>query len=116
MTNEMIIFVESQKLAKEGKINYTGRVFKAVDDNGKEVEYKETEPIHTFQMWKSLGYSVKKGQHAVAQFTIWKHAGKTEEVEMQDGSVQEIDKSRMFMKKSSFFSLAQDEKKEVAQR
>lgn len=36
MTNQEILFRASQKLAKEGKIGYTGRVFKA-EINGKEI-------------------------------------------------------------------------------
>lgn len=111
MTNAQIIFTAQQQLAEEGKIRYTGKTFKGVNDAGEEVEIKETEPIHTYNVWKDLGYQVQKGQKAVVQIMIWKHTGsKMEEVPTTDGNVQMIDKGHMFMKKASFFSLAQVEK------
>ena len=109
MTNAMIIFIESQKLAEAGKINYTGRTFKAMNRAGEEVEYKETEEIHTFAAWKEQGYSVKKGSKAVAQFPIWKHTLKMETLPMEDGTEHEFENSKMFMKKASFFSRSQVE-------
>lgn len=109
MTNEMIIFMESQKLAEAGVISYTGREYKAQDMDGNEIIVKETEPIHTFAAWKQKGYSVRKGQKAIAQFTIWKHTGpRTEEVRTQDGeSVEVADRGRMFMKQAIFFKFSQ---------
>ena len=62
MTNAMIIFMESQKLAEEGVLNYTGREVTYVDEKGEEQIYKEVEPIHTYAMWKELGYQVQKGE------------------------------------------------------
>ena len=61
------------------------------------------EEIHTFQKWKSLGYSVRKGEKACASFTIWKHTTKT------DKETGEED-ARMFMKTAHFFSTSQVEK------
>lgn len=109
MTNEKIIFIESQKLAEAGKINYTGRTFKAVNMAGEEVEYKETEAIHTFQAWKEQGFSVKKGSKAVAQFPIWKYTSKKEMLPMKDGTEEEVETSNMFMKVAAFFSASQVE-------
>lgn len=109
MTNADIIFAESQRLAKAGAIKYTGREFKAVDAAGKEIIVKETEPIHTYQIWKSLGYQVQKGEKAVAKITIWKHTGpKVETLPMADGSENHyVDKGKMFMKTAAFFSQSQ---------
>ena len=61
MTNEMIIFKESQKLMNDGILQGSG-VFATVEfeDGARQVEMPEE--IHTFQAWKSLGYSVKKGK------------------------------------------------------
>lgn len=101
MTNQMIIYKESQRLAEEGVIKYTGRQVKLQMDDGKEIIYNETEEIHTYQMWKELGYQVQKGQKAVAQFTIWKHTAKVNE------ETGEQENAHMFMKKSSFFSRSQ---------
>ena len=61
------------------------------------------EEIHTFQKWKSLGYSVKRGEKAVASFTIWKHTTKTDKESGEE-------ETAMFMKKAAFFSTSQVEK------
>ena len=82
ITNAQIIFEASQELLKQGKIKPTGRTFKAETENG-EIEFQEAEPIHTFNFWKEHGFIVRKGEHAVAAFNIWKYTskakGKTEE-------------------------------------
>ena len=113
MTNADIIFNESQRLAKEGIIGYTGKVFIFEDADGNQIEVKETEPIHTFAAWKQMGYKVKKGEKAVAQFTIWKHSAPKVE-SLPDESGEYVDKGRMFMKKASFFRGCQVEKMEVS--
>ena len=79
--------------------------------DGNEIEkvIPEPEMIHTFQHWKSLGFKVKKGEHAVARIEIWKHASKTE----TDENGEEIDKSRMFRKVACFFSMSQVERMEA---
>lgn len=102
MTNEQIVFQESQRLAAEGLIKYTGRVFTMERDDGETVEIKETESIHTYQIWKQLGFQVQRGQKAVAQIVIWKHTEKQKEDD-------QLPESRMFMKKASFFSQSQVE-------
>lgn len=112
MTNAQIIAVESQKLAQEGIINFTGRTLEFVlDDEDKTViTYRETEPIHTYAHWKTLGFQVKKGEKAVAQFMIWKHSKHTKKNE--DG--EEKDDSKMFLKLSSFFKESQVDKIDIA--
>lgn len=111
MTNAQIIFNAEQALAEQGKIAYTGKTFKAVDGEGKEIELKETEQIHTYRAWQEQGYQVKKGEKAVAKIMIWKHTGaKMETIPQEDGKeAQVIDKGRMFMKLASFFSASQVE-------
>lgn len=103
MTNEMIITQARIDLMKEGKIGKTGRVLTIVDAAGNKSQIEEPEELHTFAHWKENGFSVRKGEHAVARLLIWKHAGNVEIKE--DGS--EIDKSRMFMKTACFFSRSQ---------
>lgn len=56
MTNEMIIGINTVALIEAGIIG-------------------ADEDIHTFARWKAMGFKVKKGEHAVARFPIWK-AGK----------------------------------------
>lgn len=116
MTNAEILFLAGQELAEQGIIRYTGRTYKAVLPNGEETTIKETEPLHTFAHWKSLGYSVKKGEKAVAKIRIWKHsAPKTETIPQTDGKeAQYVDKGQMFMKTAAFFTAAQVEKKATA--
>lgn len=101
MTNETIIFNEAQRLAEEGKISYTGRELKVLCDDGTVTVYKETEPIHTYAAWKSMGMKVRKGEHAVTKLVIWKHTEK----ENEDGEKD----TKMFMKTAHFFSASQVE-------
>lgn len=103
MTNEQIIFEAGQQLARDGKIGYTGRTLEFVDDAGAKTVFRETEPIHTFQIWNELGFKVQKGQKAIAKFGIWKYVvdGKDEETGIEQG--------HMFMKTAAFFSLSQVE-------
>lgn len=102
MTNEMIIFAEKQRLAEAGILGYTGREFKGVDGDGNEVVFKETEEIHTYNIWKEMGYQVRKGEHAITRITIWKHTAKVNEETGEE-------KERMFMKTAHFFSRSQVE-------
>ena len=111
MTNNMIIFWESVKLMDEGILKGTGRKVVVANPQGFPVEVEEPETIHTFAAWKELGYSVKKGQHAVAQITIWKGAEKP----LKDKDGKELDEKelKMFRKQAYFFKFDQVEKKEA---
>ena len=106
ITNAMIVFQAQQELLEAGKIKPTGRVLKMESEDGTAVEVPEAEPIHTFARWKELGYTVRKGEHAVANFSIWKYTskakGKTEEEAQEDGYC--------FMKKAFWFSASQVER------
>lgn len=110
MTNEMIIFNAAQDLAEEGKINYTGKVFKAVDQEGNEIEFKETEGIHTYKEWQNLGMQVQKGQKAVAKITIWMFTNKpgkaAKAAAEAEGKEAEAD-PHYYMKEAAFFSASQ---------
>lgn len=99
ITNEMLVFNEEQRLAKEGLIKYTAMVT-ATDPLGGEISYMDTERIHTYQAWQDLGYQVRKGEKAITKLTIWKHV---------DGG--ETEGGRMFRKTSAFFSASQVDKK-----
>lgn len=109
MTNAQIIMAQSFELMKQGVIGTTGRTFEIEDAEGKKHTVMEPEPIHTYRAWKELGYQVRKGEKAIAQFVIWKHTGsKKDSVQMEDGSsVEFVDKGKMFMKKASFFKRSQ---------
>lgn len=72
----------------------------------------ENETIHTFDYWRSIGYTVKRGEKAVTALTIWKHT--TKHTANDDGSI--TDDSRMFMKKAYFFSTSQVEKLQPIKR
>lgn len=108
MTNAQIIMNESIRLMDEGIIKGTGRMFEAVivdaDGNESKQMVEEPEAIHTYAIWKQLGYQVKKGQKAKASFTIWKY------VEGKKKEDEEEAESKMFMKKASFFTIDQVEK------
>ena len=104
ITNAMIISNAQQELLKAGKIKPTGRTLTAII-NGEEMSIPEPEPIHTFNFWKEHGYIVRKGEHAIANFSIWKYTtkakGKTEEEAQEEGFC--------FLKRSFFFAAHQVE-------
>lgn len=101
MTNAQILFVEGQKLAEQGIIEYTGKEHKALNAAGEEVVVRETEPIHTYATWQEMGFQVQKGQKAVAKIAIWKYTAKKNE------KTGEEEDAHMFMKVASFFRAAQ---------
>lgn len=112
MNNAAIIFNNSIQLMKEGVLEGTGEflMFKYADGHTEEVEVPE--PIHTYQAWKTLGYQVRKGEKAIAKFTIWKYTEKKAKEDNAEIGVKEGDiiKSNMFMKMSAFFKRSQVEK------
>ena len=65
--------------------------------------------LHTFNGWKERGFKVKRGEHAIARFSIWKHA--TRKTKDDDGvEVEAVDLSgRCFLKESCWFSDSQVE-------
>jgi len=110
MTNAMIMMVQTQKLAEQGILKYTGKVLKGVNALGEEVELKEVEPIHTVKIWNDMGYFIKPGQHAIAKFPIWfykkgkKKSDEDEETAQANGSC--------YMRTASWFTFDQVETEE----
>lgn len=109
MTNAMIILVESVKLMEQGVLKATGqKIIVEMADGKKEIDVPEQ--IHTYKKWKALGYQVKRGSKAVAQFPIWKYtASKKKEESEEEAQAQ----GHCFMKVASFFTAEQVEKVEV---
>lgn len=116
MTNKMIIFYASMELMEAGKIGTTGREFVYENEDGEKITAMEPEPIHTYAMWKELGYQVQRGEKAVASFMIWKYATKKakddENKPAKADDNAEEESGNMFLKKASFFSLSQVKKVE----
>lgn len=65
-----------------------------------------TEEVHTYAVWKSKGYQVQRGQHALFTTKVWKKVRKTS----KDG--EEYDK--MIMTNAAFFGESQVAEIEVA--
>jgi len=107
MTNAEIILKNSCQLMKDGIIGTTGRILTMKTDDGKEITMPEPEPIHTFQMWKELGYSVKKGEHAIAKIRIWKYH--IDKEIMDENGEKEEEAGSCFMKTAFFFKRDQVE-------
>lgn len=110
MTNEQIIENAKQELLAQGILKPTGRILTARLEDGSEIQIPEAEEMHTFQAWKSRGYYVRKGEKAVTRLSIWKYITRKETIPMQDGTVQEQDASRMYLKDAFFFSQSQVER------
>lgn len=86
MSNEETIFRAQCELVRAGMLGF--------DEDG-------MEPIHTFEHWKSLGYSVMKGQKAICKLPIWKQGTK----KPKEG--EEKGKSYFFLKEAAFFKASQ---------
>lgn len=92
---------------EQGIISGTGQFITIENADGTKKQLEVPEVIHTFAHWKELGYSVKKGEHAVAKFPVWKFkSGK----KIEDDT-EIIGKDKMFLKMSAFFTERQVEKK-----
>jgi len=105
ITNAMIILNAQMELMAHGKIGTTGRVIRVEFADG-EREVPEPEEIHTFAHWKECGYSVKKGEHAIAAFPIWKYTSKAAGASEEEAQ----EKGYCFMKKAFWFKASQVEK------
>ena len=119
MTNNEIIFWASVELMNQGKIGTTGKVIIYKDGEGNEQQMQEPEAIHTFQAWKQLGYSVKKGQKSVAAIQIWKCSEKKAELTAKSAETGEdvtvsANEKKMFRKTAFFFSASQVERSKTA--
>lgn len=64
---------------------------------------ESNESLHTFQYWKSIGYSVKKGQHAKVTTKLWKKSSRKKDED------EEIPEENWFMAKAFLFSNSQVE-------
>ena len=106
MTNAAIIFNESIRLMNEGILSGTGRFVEVENEDGTKQQLELPEEIHTFNAWKQRGFCVKKGEHAVASFSIWKYIkGNAEDLP----DTEEAEKTGGYcrMKLSHFFTAAQ---------
>lgn len=113
MTNEEIVMRESIELMKQGVIACAGQI-DVVDGDGNKSKMDMPESIHTYQEWKELGYQVKKGEHAIAKFAVWKPTkqkkAKTDDEKQEDGTIKVQAKPRFFMANASWFKISQVEK------
>lgn len=73
MTNAAIILDVSVRLMNDGILKGTGRFLDVVNEDGSTEKLEIPEEIHTFNAWKQRGFIVRKGEHAVASFPIWKY-------------------------------------------
>ena len=68
------------------------------------------EELHTFQMWKSLGYKVKRGEHGI-ETRLWKYSNKKKEDAPADADAETVKKynSGFYLAKSYLFKRSQVE-------
>ena len=117
MTNTQIILHESLRLMEEGQLKGSGQYAELVNDKGETTTIELPEVIHTFQRWKELGYSVKKGGKSSIKIRIWKHTTKQLKTDTDNAELNAMNaqinaqggESNMFMKTAAFFTFAQVE-------
>jgi len=108
ITNAQIVDNAKRQLYAEGVLKGTGRMLEFQDAEGKTIYLPEVEDIHTFQVWKQMGYSVRKGEHAIARFSIWKYsAGK--KMTDDDADPENTGRGHCFLKEACWFSASQVE-------
>lgn len=116
MTNAQIILHESLRLMEAGILKGSGQYAEVETADGiSTIELPEV--IHTFQGWKQLGYSVKKGEKSAIKFAIWKHTrkmlntntGNAELDKMNEMTNEQGGDTRMFMTSAAWFTSAQVE-------
>ena len=108
MKNEEIILRNRFRLMEEGLIGSTGRMIKVETDDG-EKEMPEPIQIHTYAGWLDLGYRVCHGQHAIADFPVWKMRPAGKKKDKKTGAEVSYDE-KMMMVKAFWFSSDQVEK------
>ena len=116
MTNAQIILNESIRLMEEGILKGSGQFCEIETETGT-ITVELPEVIHTFQGWKDLGYSVKKGEKSSIKFPIWKHTvkmlntntGNAELDKMNTQINEQGGQTNMFMKTAAWFTFAQVE-------
>ncbi len=109
MTNAELIFNNRIFLMEQGVIKgVPGTQITITDENGTR-ELLMPEEIHTYNSWRKLGYQVRKGEHAVARFPIWKFkAAKQKDTEPDED--QQGQEGKMFRKVAFFFTIDQVDK------
>ncbi len=60
-------------------------------------------PLHTFQAWKSYGYSVKKGEHARITTRLWRFTNKAKKNEDVDENTDGTDNNHYYLAKAFLF-------------
>lgn len=66
--------------------------------------------LHTYETWKKLGYQVRRGEKSQHKIPVWKPSTKKVEVENDDGTTEERNNGRFFIKVSAFFTQDQVER------
>lgn len=116
MTNAQIILIESISLMEQGILKGSDQFAEIETEEGTQT-IELPEEIHTFNGWKQLGFSVKKGEKSSIKFAIWKHTvkflntdtGNAELDKMNTQINEQGGQKNMFMKMSSWFTAAQVE-------
>ena len=116
MTNAQIILNESISLMEQGILKGSGQFAEIETENGT-MTIELPEAIHTYNGWKQLGYSVKKGAKSSIKFPIWKHTVKFLNTETGNAELDKMNtqineqggQTNMFMKLSAWFTAEQVE-------
>lgn len=110
MTNSAIILNESFRLMREGILSGSGRYVVLDGENGPE-KVELPEDIHTFAAWKARGYVVRKGEHAIAAFHVWRYSDRRRsDAEEGETDGEQESGGHCFLKRSFFFKASQVEK------
>ena len=74
------------------------------------LEEQGTLPLHTFAVWKSLGYAPKKGTHGY-ETRLWKRKNKKDkEADKDNEEISDENKRDFYLTKAFLFDISQVEK------
>lgn len=99
----------------DGIIGTTGQTVEVTDENGNPKTMNVPEEIHTYAGWKERGYVVRRGQHSIAKFKIWKYRQRQkkdgDKTKTDEDSTDEREETgkRMFLTAANFFAESQVE-------
>lgn len=100
--------ININSLVPKNKMTNKVLITTAIEEAGINFEYDGTN-LKTYAAWKANGYQVKRGSKALIQCELWTPCKWKQEIEESDGSKGEIKGNKLYLKKSSLFSIDQVE-------
>lgn len=116
ITNTVKAAFDAEQIAQLTSAIFTPEQIAARQGMGMEPAEILASAFHTFQEWKRLGYSVKKGEHAALTAYLWKYSDKPSKAQREAAAAAGTDPEdiaggdHFYKAKSYLFSFLQVDK------